>query len=291
MIKCVNGKSQIYGVIGNPVEHTLSPEIQNTFGRRYQHNIMYVPFKVEKDKVKEALDGLWAANVQGFNITVPFKKDVIPHLIEIDEEARRIGAVNCVKRMENGYKGFNTDINGLYQGMLKDDIFIKDENVVILGAGGAGKAVAYLCAREKAASIYVLNRNLDNAQEVVDGVKTYYPEANFKVLSFDQYLQLPEKDLVVIQTTPVGMSTYVEEAVIEDDDFYKRVKAAVDVIYEPYETLFLKKAKSFGAKTMNGLPMLVYQAIISYEIWKDIKIEDEDLIKKIFDDLEKEFNR
>ncbi|WP_165878413.1 shikimate dehydrogenase [Natranaerovirga pectinivora] len=285
MIRCVNGRSKLFGVIGNPVEHTLSPELHNTFGKLSNNNLIYVPFKVEKDKVKEAVEGLWAANVQGFNVTVPFKKDVIPHLVEIDEEARRIGAVNTMKRLENGYKGYNTDINGLYKSITSEGFDLKDEDVIIIGAGGAAKAATYMSAREGASAIYVLNRNVDNAQILVDSVKEYYPDAEINVLSTKDYKKLPDKKYIAIQTTPVGMSTYLEEAVIEEDDFYKMIKFGVDAIYEPAETLFMKKVVANGGHAINGLKMLVYQAVLSFEIWTGSYIDDEksdELLRRLY---------
>ncbi|TCK98373.1 shikimate dehydrogenase [Natranaerovirga hydrolytica] len=275
MLRCVSGRSKIYGVIGNPVEHTLSPELHNTFGKLTKNTLVYVPFKVEKDKVKEALEGLWACNVQGFNVTVPFKQDVIPFLDGIDEEAQRIGAVNTMLRTEKGYKGFNTDINGLHKSITSEGFTLKDEKVIILGAGGGSKAATYMCAREGAKSIYIINRSQETAQSVKDSVIKYYPNADIQLLTPQDYQSLPKDQYIAIQTTPVGMSTYIEQAIIEVDDFYKNIKFAVDMIYEPEETLFLRKVRANGGQGINGLKMLVYQAVLSFEIWTGDYIEDD----------------
>ncbi|MDE7277063.1 MAG: shikimate dehydrogenase, partial [Lachnospiraceae bacterium] len=159
----MDGKTRLCGLIGNPVEHTMSPVIHNTLAEKCGHNLVYVPFLVEQGRIEEAVTGAYALNVLGMNVTVPYKSDVIGSLVEVDELASHIGAVNTLVRTEEGYKGYNTDMTGLYRAMTSEGIRIEGEEIVLLGAGGAARAVAYLCGAQKAAKVYLLNRTLEKA--------------------------------------------------------------------------------------------------------------------------------
>ena len=138
----INGKTMVCGLIGNPVEHTLSPMIHNTLAKRLGHNLVYVPFPVETGKVADAVVGADALQLLGLNVTVPYKSEVIASLKEIDTLAKDIGAVNTLVRTDGGYKGYNTDMEGLYRAMLSEDVGIEGERIILLGAGGVGRAVA-----------------------------------------------------------------------------------------------------------------------------------------------------
>ena len=138
----VDGKTAVCGLIGNPVEHTLSPVIHNTLARMTGENLIYVPFRVEKERVEDALKGAFALNVLGLNVTVPHKSEVLPYLDGVDEEAAMIGAVNTLVRTEKGYRGYNTDLPGLYRALLSEGIQVEGEEILLLGAGGASRAAA-----------------------------------------------------------------------------------------------------------------------------------------------------
>ena len=163
-MEMINGKTRTCGLIGNPVEHTMSPAIHNTLAARCGHNLVYVPFLVEEGKVAEAVKGAYALNILGMNVTVPYKSEVIESLVEVDELAAQIGAVNTLVRTEGGYKGYNTDMSGLHRAMTSEGIRIEGEEIILLGAGGAARAVAYLCAKQNAKQVYLLNRTLEKAE-------------------------------------------------------------------------------------------------------------------------------
>ena len=162
----INGKTRTCGLIGNPVEHTKSPVIHNTLAQEMGINMTYVPFHVAEGALEAAVRGAFGLNILGVNVTVPYKKDVIPFLAETDSLAGKIGAVNTLVRTESGYKGYNTDITGLLRAMKSDGISIKGEEVIILGAGGVGRAVTFMCAANQAAKVYLLNRSEEKAQSV-----------------------------------------------------------------------------------------------------------------------------
>ncbi len=154
----IDGKTRICGLFGNPVEHTLSPVIHNTLAKRCGINMVYVPFLVDGDQVKQAVEGARALQLLGVNVTVPHKSAVIPYLAEIDREASLIGAVNTLVPAENGFKGYNTDLPGLYRALVSEGISLSGEEVILLGAGGAARAAAFLCALRGAERVYLLNR-------------------------------------------------------------------------------------------------------------------------------------
>lgn len=269
----INGKTSVCGLIGNPVEHTLSPVIHNTLAKEFGHNLAYVPFLVEN--VKQAVLGADALHILGLNVTVPHKSAVIPYLQEIDPLAKAIGAVNTLVKTPGGYKGYNTDMSGLLRAMRSEGITLANRPVVILGAGGAARAVAFMCGFEQVTQIYMLNRSLDKAQAVAGEVNGYFGKELVRPMALDAYDELPNEKLLVIQSTSVGLSPNDDDAVITDEAFYERVAIGFDLIYKPFETRFMKLCKERGAQAYNGLKMLLYQGIIAYEKWMEISVSDE----------------
>ena len=160
----ISGKAMVCGVIGNPVGHSLSPMMHNYYGEALNLDYIYVPCNVDDDKVCEAIRGAYALGFEGINVTVPHKQQVMEHLLEIDDAARCIGAVNTLVRMEGGYKGYNTDADGLYRAIIGHGIDPEGKDCLMIGAGGAAKAVAYMLMKHGAASVVILNRNVDKAQ-------------------------------------------------------------------------------------------------------------------------------
>lgn len=272
----INGKTMVCGLIGNPVEHTLSPMIHNTLAERLEHNFVYVPFPVEAGRVGEAITGAYALNFPGLNVTVPYKSEVIASLKEIDVLARDIGAVNTLVRTDGGYKGYNTDMEGLYRAMQSEDIQIGGERIILLGAGGAARAVAYLCAVKGAAKVYLLNRTLSRAQAVAEEVNRKVGQEVILPMLTEDYVTLPGGQYLAIQGTSVGLAPHVEDVVIADDSFYEKIHTGFDLIYSPWETRFMQLTKSHGGKAYNGLKMLLYQGIIAYELWNNVHVSDED---------------
>lgn len=274
----VRGTTRVCGLIGNPVEHTMSPLIHNTLAVRKGIDMVYVPFMVQNDQVSEAIKGAYALNVLGMNVTVPHKSAVISDLVSIDSLAQNIGAVNTLVREGNGFKGYNTDMSGLKRAMASDGILISDSDVIILGAGGAARAVAFLCATEKASSITILNRTLDKAEKIADEVNAVFGKECVKAMALEAYEQLPVKSYLAIQSTSVGLYPHHEEAVIMDVGFYKMVTKGFDLIYKPEETMFMKMVKKAGGQAYNGLKMLLYQGIDAFELWNHVPVDEDDAL-------------
>ncbi|MGN1147738.1 MAG: shikimate dehydrogenase [Lachnospiraceae bacterium] len=270
----IDGLTRVCGLIGCPVEHTLSPIIHNTLAEITGEKMVYVPFKVEPDRLGAAVEGAYALDILGLNVTVPHKEKVIPFLKETDALAGKIGAVNTLVRTEGGYKGYNTDMPGLYRAMRSDGVCVDGKKVIILGAGGVARAVAVMLS-DKAEKIYILNRTVEKAETIAGEVNGYAGRRVAEAYALADYAMLPEEKYLAIQATNVGMYPHVEDAVIADADFYKRIDTGYDLIYNPGETRFMKLVKEAGGQAFNGLKMLLYQGIIAFELWNGLTVSEE----------------
>ena len=268
----IDGHTMLCGLIGNPVAHTLSPLIHNTLAELTGIPLVYGAFQVDQGKLPEAVKGAFALNIHGMNVTVPYKSDVIPLLSEIDGLAEKIGAVNTLVRTGQGFKGYNTDMPGLYRAMCSDGMDIRDHEILILGAGGAARAVAFLCASRGASHVFILNRTVSKAEKIVEEIREKAGYTEMTAMNLEDYRKLPGRDYLVIQATSVGLSPNDGEAVIEDPDFYDLFSKGYDLIYRPADTRFIQLVREHGGEAYNGLKMLLYQGIIAFELWNQVEI-------------------
>ncbi len=272
----INGYTRTCGLIGNPVEHTMSPAIHNFLAQETGENLVYVPFRVPSGKIKEAVEGAAALNLLGVNVTVPYKSDVLPFLQELDPLAERIGAVNTLVRCEGGFRGYNTDMPGLYRAMCQDGVSIKGEEILLLGAGGVARAVALLLAEKQAGRIFIINRTMERATQIAELVNRYAGHELAEAMTPGEALLLPGRQrYLAIQATNVGMFPDVDKAVIEDRTFYEKLHTGYDLIFNPEKTKFMQLTQAAGGRAFNGSKMLLYQGIIAYELWTGQKISDE----------------
>ena len=280
----INGTTRVCGLIGNPVGHSISPVIHNSLAQLMDMNMVYTTFKVEKGDVVTAVNGAYALNILGLNVTVPHKQAVMESLVDIDPLAKAIGAVNTLVRTDKGYKGYNTDILGLERELIDEGVVLLGSRCVILGAGGAARAIAFLCAKSGAKEIYVLNRTKEKAYDIAKAVNDYFGKECIKPMLISEYDKLEADDYVVIQTTSVGLYPNVDDVVIDDEAFYKKVKVGVDIIYNPSETRFMKMCKNSAC---NGLKMLLYQGVAAYELWNDVSVTKEQA-DKVYNKMKEE---
>ncbi len=267
-----DGHTRTCGLIGNPVAHTLSPLIQNHMARATGQNLVYLPYPVAAGDLGAAVRGALALDFLGLNVTVPYKSDVIAYLAEIDPLAERIGAVNTLVRCPGGYRGYNTDMPGLYRAMVQDGVEIAGRDVVILGAGGVARAVAVMLLEKGAAGVHLLNRTQDRARAVAQEVNRMAGRPFARAYALADYRQIPGEDWLVVQATSAGMHPHVEDAPVEDPAFYRRVEIGYDLIFNPGVTRFMKLTESGGGRACNGARMLVYQGVIAFELWTGTRI-------------------
>ena len=283
----IKGTTRVCGLIGNPVGHSVSPAIHNNLARLTGKDMVYTTFKVEKGDVEAAVRGAYSLNILGLNVTVPHKSEVIDSLVDIDPLAKAIGAVNTLVRADGGFKGYNTDILGLARELEDEGIELADSKVIILGAGGAARAITFLCSSKVAKKIYLLNRSVDKAQDIAYAVNTHFNNEKVIPMNIADYADIPGDDYIVIQTTSVGLHPNDTAVVIDDESFYKKAAVGVDIIYNPAETMFMKLIKAQGKKAYNGLKMLLYQGVSAYELWNDCKISKKEA-DEVYKCLEKE---
>ncbi len=270
-----NGQTRTCGLIGNPVEHTLSPLIQNHLAQSLGQNLVYVPFHVPEGGLRAAVEGAYALNLLGLNVTVPYKSRVMEYLDQVDPAARRIGAVNTLVRTGDGFKGYNTDMPGLYRAMGEDGVKVTGRKVLLLGAGGAARAVAVMLWEKGAERIYILNRTPQRARELAEHINGLGPQPGrepssrplAEAMALEDYPALAGEKYLAIQTTSVGMYPRTGEALIEDSAFYELVQEGYDLIFNPAKTRFMELVEAAGGRAFGGSRMLVYQGIISFELW------------------------
>ncbi len=269
----IDGKTRVCGLIGNPIEHTMSPLIHNTLAEKMGIGMVYVPFLVEEN-LFAAIEGAFRLNLLGMNVTVPYKSEVMGKLADCDPLAAKIGAVNTLVRQEKGYKGYNTDMSGLYRAMISEGIEIKGEKIILLGAGGAARAVAYLCASHGAKKVYLLNRSEDRARMVAEEINASFGKECIEARALADYASLPQERMLCIQATSVGLAPRTEEAVIEDKAFYERIHTGYDLIYRPARTRFMQLVRENKGKAYHGLKMLLYQGVEAFELWNHVQVEE-----------------
>lgn len=286
-MKNIDGYTRTCGLIGNPVEHTLSPVIHNTLSEMLDQKLCYVPLRVEKGYLEDAVKGAYALNLLGANVTVPYKTEVIPFLKKLDPLAAKIGAVNTLVRKEGGYKGYNTDMPGLYRSMCSDGVKLRGENVILLGAGGVARAVAVLLEEKGAKKVYLLNRTLEKATAIAEEVNAMAGRELVLAMQYEEYTEIPGEDkMLAIQATSVGMHPHDDETVMEEDGFYERIHTGYDLIFNPENTKFMKKVRAAGGQAYNGSKMLLYQGVIAYELWTGLSVSEEQA-KQVFAAMER----
>jgi shikimate dehydrogenase len=260
----ITGKTKITGLIGDPVEHTLSPHMHNAGFSHFQLDYVYVPFQVKRENLEEAVKGALYLNIKGLNVTIPHKIEVMNYLDEIDETARLIGAVNTINFGEI-VKGYNTDGLGAVRA-IEEKTKIKDKKIIVLGAGGASRAISFQSILSGAGEIVIANRTREKALELIQNLRRLNGPVKAVGLGQDLQEELTDAD-ILINTTPIGMYPNIDQKPLVTAKMMPTDLIVNDVIYNPMETGLLKEAEKAGAQTISGLKMLIYQGIESFKIW------------------------
>ena len=261
----VTGKTKIYGIIGNPIDHSLSPLFQTWFIEQKGLDAAYIPFCVQDENMEDAIHGLWALGVQGFNVTVPHKESVLP-FVDADESARMIGAVNTVIRGEGGWQASNTDWIGFSAALEAVGADMDSATVLLFGAGGTSKAVVYALAKLNVSMLYICNRSHNRAETLAAHVRENYSHIRCELIEWgDSNVEAASlKSNVIINTTSIGLK--------DGDHFPFAIPGegvAVDAVYRPDgHTSFCKKAKESGRMSIDGLPMLIAQGAAAFSVWQ-----------------------
>ncbi|SFP19917.1 shikimate dehydrogenase [Salibacterium halotolerans] len=259
---------KMYGVIGHPVGHSLSPLMHND---QFQHQSLpafYHAFDVMPEYLGDALQGLKALGVSGFNVTVPHKIEVMQYLDGLDEEARLIGAVNTIVKEEKGWIGYNTDGDGYVQSLLsKVGSALPDSNILVIGAGGAARAVISALTGHKAEQVTITNRTFSKAEALQERMAERAAVCALPTQQAEK--ETPSFD-IIINTTSVGMSPQTDRMPWPVDGL-KPGCVVSDLIYNPLKTKWLQEAQKRGADILNGTGMFVGQGAIAFEKWTGIQ--------------------
>jgi shikimate dehydrogenase len=284
MKKEMNGKTKIIGVIGKNLENSLSPLFHNQIILKHSLNFCYLPFQVVETDLGEAIQGIRALNIRGVNITFPYKEKVIEFLDEVEESARRIGAVNTIVNNKGILTGYNTDVIGFKKSLQDNGKFvIKEKKGVILGAGGAARAVAYSLLEEGIEEISIFNRTLEKAKKIKQDLSFFFPKSRISAFPLEKegLKDKITKAHLLVNSTSIGMAPWFDNTPLPDVKLFHPNLLVYDLIYHPAKTIFLKQAERVGAKIINGLPMLVYQGIESFYLWTGLKPEGKEVLEII----------
>jgi len=271
-MKPISGNTKVCGVIGDPIEHTMSPIMHNAAFAQLGLDYVYLPFRVRPEALATAIKGMKALGIRGLNVTIPHKVAVIPFMDEVDPVGGKIGAINTIVNEDGVLRGYNTDATGFLQSLRQRGIDPGGKRVVVLGAGGAARAICFILA-ETGAELTILNRRqeFDWAVELARSISQEFT----KEISA---LELNRKNLsraitgadILVNATSVGMHHDVEATPVPADLLPPRI-TVFDAIYNPRQTRLLREAEQAGAETISGLDMLVWQGALAFEKWTGVE--------------------
>lgn len=258
--------TKTYAVIGDPIDHSLSPAIHNSAFVFLRLDCTYIAYRIPKGQLADGLEALKKIKIAGFNVTIPHKLDMMKFLNEYDDDCKIIGATNTVVN-DNGFlKGYNTDMDGFLDPIKKRNINCKGHDVLLVGAGGAARAIVVAFCKEKVRKITIANRTKEKAQELTGLASTLGTEADHTDL--DNAADIAGKYKFIVNATSIGLkanSCPISTRTINKDCI------VYDIVYMPVETEFIEQSKKKGASIIYGWEMLIGQAMRSFEIWTKTK--------------------
>lgn len=266
----ISGKTRVCGIIGDPVEHSLSPVMHNAAFEELNLDFVYVAFRVRTEELREAIIGARSLDLHGLNITTPHKNAVTGYLDEIDSTTRSVGAVNTILNDEGRLIGYNTDGVGALKALKETGMTPKGKKLLLLGAGGAGKAIAFHAAQE-VEELVILNRTPQKAKKLAEALhKDFNKKINGNKLSIKIVKEELRDTDILVNATSVGMHPQVDQSLVPPS-LLRPDLCVMEIVYTPLETKLTKDAKAVGAKVASGIEMLVYQGAASLEIWTNHK--------------------
>jgi len=261
----ISGKTRVCAIIGDPVQHSLSPVIHNAAFNEVGLNLVYVAFNVGVTELKDAILGAKTLGIHGLNITMPHKHSVMNYLDKINMTAKNIGAVNTILNKNGILIGYNTDGAGAMLALKENGICTEEKKLVLLGAGGAAKAIAYQAAQE-VEELVILNRTVEKAKQLAKILHSFNAKVIGKMLSNNVLYKELTTANILVNATSVGMYPDNNNSPVPSDLLTSDL-CVMDIIYNPLNTKLLNDAKYAGAKTVSGVDMLIYQGAVAFEIW------------------------
>ncbi len=264
------GETSVFGIIGDPIAHTLSPLMHNSAISAMGIDAVYIPFNVKSEFLENAVNSIIPMNIKGLNVTVPHKTEVMKYIGRLTDVAKAVGAVNTIINDNGSLVGDNTDVYGFEMCLKKDGDMEKfPESVSILGAGGAARSVAYACLmRDEVGEVIIFNRTFSKAEKLAEELSHVTGKTLVPMPADKETLKIMlRKSGLIVNTTSVGMYPDINNTPLPVDDVFHIGQVVCDIIYNPLETKFLRDASSSGARTVGGLAMLAYQGARSLSLW------------------------
>jgi len=279
-----NHSTKVIGVIGHPIKHSYSPLMHNIAFEIAGLNYIYLPFDVPAISLKDAMKGMIALGIKGFNVTIPLKEKIIPLLKDVSEEANIIGAVNTVVNDDGILRGYNTDVHGIVESLnpFKDDL--AGAKVSVIGTGGAARSVIYSLIRTfKVGQINIINRTEQTAESLKEYFSVKMIHNDFKAHSLfpPDLVETFRNSKLIVNTTPMGMFPEVDDSATTIKESFMKGQIVFDVVYNPVKTKLLKLAENQGATIVTGLKMFVEQGAKSFELWTGEKMDKEKVYRAI----------
>lgn len=272
MISKISASTRICGLIGDPVEHSISPAIHNAAFKKIGLDYIYLPFHVPEKNLAGAVNAIRSLNLRGINVTIPHKVAVIPLLDEMEATAEKIGAVNTIVNDSGRLKGCNTDAAGFLRALAEKGIDPSGKKVVILGAGGVSRAISYILA-EQGSDIDILSRSktLEYAAKLAVSIYSYTKNKIRAIELNDANLKQSLKQAdILINATSIGMSPDTGRTLVPQK-LLKPEMVVFDVVYNPEKTRLIQDAEQAGAKAVGGLDMLTWQGALAFQLWTGIE--------------------
>jgi len=264
----ISGHTVVCGIIGDPIEHTMSPAIHNAAFQAMGLDYVYVAFGVKGEGLRQAIEGMRALGMRGMSITIPHKVAALPLMDKLDPLAEKIGAVNTVVNDNGVLTGYNTDATGFLQAMLEKGVDPAGKNVTIVGAGGASRAVSFILA-DRGANPVILNRieEIDWAIDLAARIsESFGKDVEALELTSDNLAGVLDKTEILVNATSVGMSPNVDNTPVPAD-LLRADLTVYDIVYNPVKTRLLQNAEAAGATIISGVDMLVWQGVVAFEKW------------------------
>ncbi len=289
----IKATTKIYGIIGHPVAHSLSPSMHNNAFEKVGLDCVYLAFDIVPGNLGDAVRGIKSLGIKGFNVTIPHKQAIVNLVDEIDDDAMLVGAVNTVKNEGNKLIGHNTDVNGFLRAIKDDFDFIPSgKKIFLVGAGGAARAVIVGLCNNKASKIVIVNRTLSKAENLAGEFSSHFPEINFRAISLDDEETITgeiKNSELLVNTSSAGMKG--NDPLNLPLGLLPKGACVYDLVYDPSVTPLVKDARDLRLNSQSGISMLLYQGVDAFEIWTGRKAPVEEMkkaltVKRFLDDVE-----
>ena len=261
----VSGSTQLYGIMGYPIAHSLSPLMHTCAFRHHRLDCIYMPFPVPPEHLHNAVRGATALGVCGFNVTIPHKETIMAYLDEVTEEARAIGAVNTVYLRADRLVGHNTDGAGFLQPLHALQRPFADMTSLILGAGGAARAIAMALLQSGCPRLTIANRTYARAERLISDLQAYFPHVLLQAVAFERAVQEASAHTLIVNATSIGLHDGGEELL--PARCFRPEHVVYDIVYRPLYTPFLQTAQRRGATIITGIDMLIGQGAVAFQLW------------------------